>query len=263
MSQESAYIHSSSKILETRYAQTALFLYSLSLYQNIAKKVPTENSIFAGLSLGEYSALAVSTTISFERMVKVVDKRGELMSNVCKSQNTVMVAVLGDNIDSINKLLTLEKWKHNAFIANMNTHNQIVIGLESSLENEFIIEIERIGCFICIPLKVDGAFHTPFMHEANKRFLPFIEQFKDEVVKEKVLANYDGSVYTAKNLLFKLSKQMESTTYFAKIVDNMVNLGVKKFITICPNRSLMKLVKNIQPAYEIINVSTTEDIKKL
>ena len=68
------------KLVQTQYTQPALYVVNALSYQQKLKEVDQALDFVAGHSLGEYNALQASGAISFADGLKLVQKRGELMS---------------------------------------------------------------------------------------------------------------------------------------------------------------------------------------
>ncbi|MGX6407676.1 ACP S-malonyltransferase [Lactiplantibacillus plantarum] len=253
----------SEKILVTEYAQPALLAYSLSLFNFAASKLKKIGDIesFAGLSLGEYTALGASGVLLNDQLMSIVHHRGKLMQESCINQRTTLIAVSGTNVyEILSKKLEYEG-NRSFYIANINSPTQIVIGTIYKDERELIKSLmEDCASLVCTPLKVDGAFHTPFMDDANQLYRKDILTLTPNFNNNKVYSNYSGTLYNPKNFFRNLSLQMNHSTHMSKIIKSMGNDGINCLITFCPNRSLMKIVKQNLPSMNVINISSPADI---
>ena len=114
----------------TYNTQPAIFLVSFSIYEMIKQETDVDLSkakYFAGHSLGEYSALAASKSLDFDKAIKLLQIRGKAMQNSVPKGEGGMLAVLGAEIDKIKNLLTENINKYNCYIANDNSNGQVVL----------------------------------------------------------------------------------------------------------------------------------------
>ena len=115
---------------QTENTQPAIFLVSYSIFNVIKNetKLDIENAkFFAGHSLGEYSALSCSGVINFEDTIKLLKIRGSAMQNAVPKNEGGMVAVLGEEIETIKGIIENNKNQYNCFLANDNSNGQVVI----------------------------------------------------------------------------------------------------------------------------------------
>ena len=126
----------------TENTQPAIFLLSYSIFKLIKKEFNIDLSkanFFAGHSLGEYSALASAGALSFSDTIKILKVRGKAMQSSVPKGEGGMVAVLGSEINIIEKIIEENKNKYECFIANDNSEGQIVLsGNISDLEKIMI-----------------------------------------------------------------------------------------------------------------------------
>ena len=117
---------------QTQYTQPALYVVNALAYRQKLNETNESPDFVAGHSLGEYNALESAGVISFEDGLKLVQKRGALMSTAPKGTMAAIIGLTADKIDDIltnNTLTAID-------IANYNAHNQTIIsGLESDIQN--------------------------------------------------------------------------------------------------------------------------------
>lgn len=179
------------KLNKTRYTQPALLTHSIACLE--AFKELTEHkispNIAAGHSLGEYCALVASGALTFESALKLVSKRGELMSEYGRGK---MIAFPLD-LDSVKSFVN----RYYCGIGGCNLPEQIVVGgREQDLEAiaEYAKEhFGKRGTF----LNTEGAFHTYLMVKAAEEFRPFLDDTEMNVPQVKVLSNYTGEYHPA------------------------------------------------------------------
>ena len=214
-----------------------------------------------GHSLGEYTALACSNKISLKDCCLILKKRGELMSNAVTPNKTGMAALIGQEADSVQKII--DKNNLNLEIANDNSGIQIVVSgdiddLKNSKEFFLTNDVKKF-----ILLNVSAAFHSKYMFNAQQELSKEIEKliFKENDIQ--IISNYDAKNYTD-NLLIKrnLQNQMASRVNWTQSVKKLEEIGEKKIIEIGPGKVLSGLIKRISNNFDIRSIDY-KDIRLL
>lgn len=228
---------------KTQFTQPALYIVNALAYLQQLEKDPSQPHYVAGHSLGEYNALFAANIIDFETGLRLVCKRGELMSKV---SNGGMAAVLKCDLPKIksilldNKLTTID-------IANYNSPDQVVLsGPKSDLENAQSLFLQAGTIFI--PLNVSAAFHSRYMQQVANEFRDFIflEEFSFSSPSIPVIANLNALPYSINETKQNLVKQINHPVLWTDSIRYMITQGVTIFQEIGPSEVLTKLVKSIQ-----------------
>ena len=114
----------------TENTQPAIFLVSYSIFQTVSKEFNIDLNkahSFAGHSLGEYSALCCSESLSFSDTIRILKVRGKAMQSSVPTGAGGMIAVLGSNVKTIEEIIKENKDKYECFIANDNSEGQLVV----------------------------------------------------------------------------------------------------------------------------------------
>jgi malonyl CoA-acyl carrier protein transacylase len=230
------------KLQQTNYTQPALFIVSALTYLSKQKEGSLAPHYTAGHSLGEYNALFAAGVFDFSTGLKLVQKRGELMS---QAEGGGMAAIVGFSADQVKSLL--EQNKLNAIaIANYNTHTQIVIsGLKTDIDQAIPL-FEKAGAPLVVPLKVSGAFHSPYMNKAEQEFSTFIQPFSFASPHIPVIANINAQPYSADNIKSNLTKQITHPVRWTDSINYLLKQGETTFEEIGPGRVLRGLIQKIQ-----------------
>ena len=157
----------------TEYTQPCLVTCCLAMTAAILETGIAPN-MTAGLSLGEYAAIATAGAMDIKTALLLVRKRGLLMQNATKDGFGGMAAVLGLEPDVLEALL---KNTDAVTVANYNCPGQQVITGETQALLEVIPRLKENGAKV-IPLKVSGPFHSPFMKPAGEKLERELEQVK-------------------------------------------------------------------------------------
>ncbi|CAB3765791.1 ACP S-malonyltransferase [Paraburkholderia humisilvae] len=230
----------------TEFTQPALFVVNaLTNYAKLEDGEETPDFV-AGHSLGELNALLAAGCFDFKTGVKLVKKRGELMSRAEKGAMAAIVNVSKEQIES-----TLVEHKLTQIgIANYNTPTQIVI---SGLADE-IAKAEPLfkqGNTRFYPLNTSGAFHSRFMQPAMDAFAKFLKSFKFADPTIPVIANYTAQPYERRKIADNLAKQIANTVRWSESVQYLLALAKERgedvtFAELGPGDVLTRLVETIR-----------------
>ena len=254
------------KLDETENTQPSIFLASQSIYQIIKKETKVDLSkanFFAGHSLGEYSALAASESLNFDQTIKLLKKRGKAMQSAVPKGEGGMLAVLGIDIEKLNKILEENISSYKCFIANDNSNGQIVLSGKNKDIERLILDLKK-DSIKNIKLPVSAPFHCELMRTATEVMRKEIEITEFKKPNNSIVSNVT-SIETRDPLQIKelLIKQIESPVRWRESIIYMVNKGVRKFIEIGPGKVLSGLIKRIDKNLSITNVNGINDIKNL
>ncbi|MGD2087055.1 MAG: ACP S-malonyltransferase [Candidatus Aminicenantes bacterium] len=207
---------------QTQFTQPAVYVVNALSY---LKRIRTGSKpdYVLGHSVGEYDALFASGVVDFEAGLKLVKKRGELMARV---RGGGMAAVMGLTADKVEEILK-ENHLENLYIANYNSSYQVVIsGIKEEIDRAESVFLDKGATHYRI-LDVSGAFHTPYMADAKKKFAQYVRKFKFGDIAIPIIANVTARLYrqeeTNDNIIEQMTtpvKWMESIRYLlAKDVD--------------------------------------------
>ena len=250
----------------TENTQPAIFLVSFSIFEMIKKETDfdlTKANYFAGHSLGEYSALAASNSVSFEDCIKLLKLRGKSMQSAVPKGEGGMLAVLGSEIEVIINLLKENESKYKCFIANDNSAGQIVLSGRNKDLDILISDLKKNN-IKNIKLSVSAPFHCYLMRSATEAMKNEIlnTNFKDPF--NKVISNVTSKEVTdSSQIKDLLIKQIESSVRWRESINYMLEKNVRKFIEIGPGKVLSGLVRRINKNVKILSVNSLEDLKNL
>ena len=248
----------------TENTQPAIFLVSYSIFKLIKEEFKIDlnkASFFAGHSLGEYSALTSAGSLSFSDTLRILKIRGNAMQSSVPKGVGGMVAVLGSEIETIEKIITDNKDKYECYIANDNSMGQIVLSgkiddLEKMMGDLKAANIKNIK------LPVSAPFHCKLMSKATLVMNEEIEKLNFKEPENKLISNVTGKEISDSNELKDLLvKQIESRVRWRESVLLMIEKGVTQFIEIGPGKVLSGLVKRIDKNVKVSAINSEEDIK--
>ncbi len=248
------------RLHQTAYTQAALVTTCLAITAQI-NAMGYFPQVTAGLSLGEYAAIAAAGGLSYEDAIRTVRARGIYMEEAVPNGQGSMAAVLGMEAEAIEAALKDVK---GAYVANYNCPGQIVItGLKEAVE-EACVRLKEAGAKRCMPLNVSGPFHSPYLEGAGEKLAEFMADVKFRPLKmpyvTNVTAKYIEDITQTKELL---QKQVASSVRWQQSVEQMIEAGVDTFVEIGPGKTLAGFLKKINPNAKVINISCVEDLKAL
>ena len=232
---------------QTKVTQPAIFLHSVILASQLGNDFKPD--VVAGHSLGEFSALVANKTLSFKDGLKLVYKRALAMQKACEAEPSTMAAIIGLDDETVEN--TLKSIDEIVVPANYNCPGQLVIsgsikGIEIACE-----KLKNAGARRAIPLKVGGAFHSPFMESAR---VELSEAIKSTNFIEGICPIYQNvtgqSVTDPEIIKTNLISQLTSPVRWTQIMQNMIANGIKTFIEVGPGNVLQGFVKKIDRTVE-------------
>ena len=253
-------------INQTENTQPAIFLISYSICQVIKKETSfnlNDAKFFAGHSLGEYSALACSGSLSFEQTIKLLQSRGKFMQSAVPKGQGGMLAVLGSEIEKINEIINNNEDNFKCYVANDNSIGQIVVSGNILDLKKFSEELKK-NKIKNITLPVSAPFHCELMRSATEKMREEITKIEFKIPEIHIISNVNAQPTNDPNDIKKLLiEQIEKPVRWREIVINMIDLKVEKFIEIGPGKILSGLVKRINSNVELIQVNELEDLNRL
>ena len=250
----------------TENTQPAIFLVSYSIYELVKRESNINLEIakyFAGHSLGEYSALAATSSLDFDDAIKLLKARGKAMQAAVPKGQGGMLAVLGTEIKNLNEILDQNKNKYECFIANDNSNGQTV--LSGNIKDlDLLIQDLNKNSIKNIKLPVSAPFHCKLMRPATEIMTKEIVETNFNDSKNFIVSNVTARETKNSNEIKELLiKQIESPVKWRESVLYMIGSGVKKFIEIGPGKVLSGLIKRIDRSVELISINDIDDLKKI
>ena len=253
-------------INQTENTQPAIFLVSYSIYEVIKKETffnLNKAKFFAGHSLGEYSALACSGSLSFDQTIKLLQSRGRFMQSAVPKGQGGMLAVLGSEIEKINEIINNNEDKFKCYVANDNSIGQVVVSGNINDLNKFSEELKK-NKIKNIKLPVSAPFHCELMRSATEKMREEITKTEFKKPEINIISNVTAQqTNDPKDIKKLLIDQIERPVRWREIVINMIDSKVEKFIEIGPGKVLSGLVKRINSNVKLIQVNDFEDLNNL
>ena len=248
----------------TKNTQPAIMTIGVCIFNVLNQKFDfnlNNAKFFAGHSLGEYTALVCSGSLTVERAAYLLHERGKSMQDAVPAGQGAMMAILGMTASEIEKEINLFPKEKICEIANDNSNSQVVVSGEKNvikILNENLKKKKKKG----ILLPVSAPFHCSLMKSAAENMKDKIENTDFLKPKPNIISNVTAKeeidVDRIKPLLID---QITSRVRWKESVDYMIKQGVKDFLEIGPGKVLSGLVKKINRDVKISNINSIEDIK--
>ena len=242
------------QLMETQNTQPAVFLYEVALALSQDHISP---DVVAGHSLGEFAALVVNGTISFEDGLNLVLHRALIAQKTCENTNTAMGAVIGLSDEYVARRIK-EIWDETGepvYFANYNGPGQVVISGSKKGIRQACKAFMKEGAKKAVPLMIGGSFHTPYMEEARLELKKHIDEtiFNSPVIP--VCQCVDGDLnLDPEKIKNNLIEHITHPVLWTHMVHNMVSSGVDKFYEVGPDDTLQKIVTRMYPEKKITTI---------
>lgn len=242
------------------YTQAALVTTCLAM-----TKVVSEHGIrpdvTAGLSLGEYCAIAIAGGMSEEDAIRTVRKRGILMQNTVPAGEGAMAAVLGLEASAIEEVIADIE---GVTIANYNCPGQIVITGVTAKVEEASEKLKAAGAKRVVMLNVSGPFHSPLLKSAGEELLKELENVEIHKLEIPYVTNVTAEyVQNEEEIKGLLGQQVSSSVRWEQSIRKMIEEGVDTFVEIGPGKTLAGFMRKISRDVAMYNIGTWEDVEKV
>ena len=227
------------ELKETKNTQPCLFAMELAAAAVLLDKGVKPEAL-AGFSLGEVAAATAAGIFDNETGFKLVMKRGELMQREAEKFDTSMAAVVKLTPEQVQEVC---KGYSGVYPVNFNCPGQITVSGLASQMADFSADVKKAGGR-ALPLKLKGAFHSPFMEEAAKAFKEELSEADIRKNNITLYSNLTSEPYTD-DVVGLLSRQICSPVLWEKIIRNMIADGIDTFIEIGPGRTLTNMIRKI------------------
>ena len=252
--------HENDKLDLTEYTQAALVTTCLAMTKPLVE-AGIRPDVTAGLSLGEYCAIAAAGGMKDEGAIRLVRKRGLLMQNTVPAGEGAMCAIMGMTGEEIE---AVTDGMEGVSVANYNCPGQIVITGETKAVEAAAEKLKEAGAKRAVMLNVSGPFHSPMLKKAGEELAQVLESVElsplDVPYVTNVTAQQVTDISQTKELL---AEQVSSSVRWQQSMENLIADGVDTFIEIGPGRTLAGFMRKISRDVTVYNVGTWADVEKV
>ena len=252
--------HENDKLDLTEYTQAALVTTCLAMTKPLVE-AGIRPDVTAGLSLGEYCAIAAAGGMKDEDAIRLVRKRGLLMQNTVPAGEGAMCAIMGMTGEEIE---AVTDGMEGVSVANYNCPGQIVITGETKAVEAAAEKLKEAGAKRAVMLNVSGPFHSPMLKKAGEELAQVLEGVElsplDVPYVTNVTAQQVTDISQTKELL---AEHVSSSVRWQQSMENLIADGVDTFIEIGPGRTLAGFMRKISRDVTVYNVGTWADVEKV
>ena len=247
------------ELTKTENAQPGIYLVSWIAFQLLQSRLP--NFTFeatAGLSLGEFTALAAAGAMSFEDGLKTVRQRGRFMQEACETTRGAMAAIIALD-ETVTRGICQETGVE---LANINCPGQLVISGEAEKIIQACELARQKGAKKALPIPVAGAYHSRLMASAQpklRRALAGLTLFPPSVA---VISNVTAAPHgSPAEIVEGLVNQVTSSVRWEESIRFLVARGFTRFIEFGPGTTLSGFLKRIDDTVVRLNVAEATSLE--
>ena len=237
------------ELKQTENTQPCLFAMELAAASVLTEKGIVPQAV-AGFSLGEVTAAAFSGLFDHATGFRLVCRRGQLMQQEAEKFDTAMAAVVKLTPEQVAQLCAAYS---DVYPVNFNCPGQVSVSGLASQMADFSADVKQAGGR-AIPLRVKGAFHSPFMKAAADAFGEELKCSQLQVPSMPLYSNRTAEPY-GEDAVTTLSQQICSPVLWEKLIRNLIAEGVDTFIEIGPGKTLTNMIKKIDPDVNAVSVT--------
>jgi len=252
------------RLNQTDISQPAIYVTSIASF--VAAKAagtiePETVTAYAGLSLGEYTALHLGGAFDFETGLRLVAARGRHMQQAAVASPSGMVAIMGADEAAVIKLCEENAQGEVLVPANYNAPGQVVVSGSNAACERFAKAAEASG-FKAVGLKVAGAFHSPLMQSGADRMAAELQRASMQMPRKTVYSNVTAKPHTDVESIRKLLiDQIVKPVRWEQTMQGVLASGDSRWIELAPGRVLSGLIKKINRRQAVQSLATVEGFK--
>jgi [acyl-carrier-protein] S-malonyltransferase len=248
------------ELTKTENAQPGIYLVSWVAFQLLKERVPgLQFEATAGLSLGEFTALAAAEAMTFDEGLKVVRQRGRFMQEACEATCGGMAAIIGLDETATKEVCA----QAGVALANLNCPGQLVISGEAEKVRAACELATAKGARKALPLQVAGAYHSPLMAGAQPRLQKELAGIVFRVPTVAVISNVTAQPHEgAESIRARLVEQVTSPVRWEESMRHLLAKGFTRFIELGPGTALSGFMKRIDRNAQMLNVADAASLEK-
>ncbi len=244
----------------TEYTQAAMVTTCLAITR-VLKERGIEPDMTAGLSLGEYCAIAAAGGMEELDAIRLVRKRGILMQNTVPAGEGAMCAVIAMAAEDIERIISGIGGVSNA---NYNCPGQIVITGKTKAVEEAEQRLKEGGAKRTVMLKVSGPFHSKMLVSAGEQLAKEMEHMVFSPLRVPYVTNVTAeTVSDIEKTKGLLAEQVSAPVRWQQSMEHMIAEGVDTFVEIGPGKTLDGFLRKIDKDKRVLHASVWEDVDKI
>jgi [acyl-carrier-protein] S-malonyltransferase len=253
------------ELLRTEIQQPAILATGIALLRALEERTPLAPAYNAGHSLGEYTALVASGSLSLDDAVRIVHARGRFMQEAVPAGRGAMAAVLGASTADVSRACERARAETGRIVAlaNFNAPRQTVISGDALAVEMACSRARQRGARRTIPLPVSAPFHSPLMRPAAEKLALELEGVRFRDPRPPVMCNVEAEpVDRGARFAELLTQQVTAPVRFTDMISGMRELGVTGFLEVGPGRVLTGLVGRIAADARRESLGRADDLER-
>ena len=247
------------ELIQTANSQPAIFLVGWAAFQAVREVMPELHyDATAGLSLGEFTALAAAGALSFEDAIRTVRQRGQFMQEAAEATRGAMAAIIGLDEEAVRKVCV----ESGVELANLNCPGQIVISGEADKMAGACELAKQRGAKKAMPLQVVGGFHSKLMSAAQPKLAAVLASVPIQSPGVPVISNVTAQPHGGPSIIPELLvQQVVSSVRWEASMRFLLAQGFTRFIELGPGKALSGFMKRIDSNATMVNISDADTLE--
>lgn len=252
------------RLKQTEVTQPAVLATSVAVWEVFRTRFKVAPIVFAGHSLGEYSALVASGALAVSDAVRLVSQRGQFMQEAVPAGLGAMAAVLGLDAEKVAEVCTQQSGGDVAAVANYNEPGQTVIAGHTAAVERASAALKAAGAKRVLPLPVSAPFHCQLMAPVQPRLRAVLASVPLQPPQvAPVIANVTAEPHAvdADQIRSRLVEQVVAPVQWVRCVRTMRSMGTTTLIELGPGKVLTGLAKRIDDSIKTISVEDADSLE--
>jgi len=247
------------ELTKTENAQPGIYLVSWVAFELLKEKLPNlQFDATAGLSLGEFTALAAAGALSFEDGLRLVRERGRFMQEACEATKGGMAAIIGLDEGATRQVCA----EAGVVLANLNCPGQLVISGAIENINRACELAKSRGAKRALPLSVAGAYHSPLMAGAQPKLRDSLARVSLSAPRVPVISNVTAAPHGGPaEIAARLVEQITAPVLWEASMRALLGQGFTQFIELGPGTALSGFMKRIDKTARVLNVADVTSLE--
>ena len=253
---------SSEDLQLTENTQPAILAVSVAAFRVMESEGFSQPDYVAGHSLGEYSALFGARSLSLTEAIQTVRSRGRYMQEAVPLGTGAMAAVIGAELEEIEKACAAASQGQICAPANINSPNQVVIAGNAEAVDRASELLRSGGAKRVLQLNVSAPFHSALMMPAQERLAVDLERIGFANLNVPLVTNVDASVILkGTEARDSLVRQVSSPVRWLESIELLIKRGIDTFVEVGPGKVLTGLMRQISREVKCFNVEDAASLK--
>jgi len=247
------------ELTRTEHAQPGIYLVGWVAFELLQAAVPgLEFHATAGLSLGEFTALAAAGALRFEDGLRLVRARGRFMQEACELARGGMAAILGLEEGPTREVCA----EAGVELANFNCPGQLVLSGPADRIAVACDLARARGARRAVPLPVAGAYHSGLMAPAQAPLAAALAEVPVAPPRVPVVANVTARPHGGPEVIREsLVRQVTAPVLWEPSMRWLLAEGFTRFIELGPGTTLSGFLKRIDKTVQVLNVADVPSLE--